>query len=505
MATQAKLAVELKRSEKVDFARPLKAFISSSYEEDPNKYDEAIMNLDSLRQSIRQPDKHETGAASLLKYLGQLKFLESRFPISSTQVRVEFVWYDSFKPKTKQGQYSIQYERACVIFNLASLYSQIAATQNINTEDGLKVACRYYQLAAGVFSDLKENIFTLVPTSPTPDLTPESLGALITLMLAQAQECFYLKAAMDKMKDAITARLATQAAGYYDDCFEQLNNGSLKNIVDKTLLLTVQTKASYYKAAAQFHAAADCKSKDKYGEEVGRLEAAEKMLKDIAKTAKQVGLEYTVLLDKVSRAYAAAAKDNDVIYHETVPGFAALSMLQKASMVKPALPEGYKEPEGLSPDIFAGLVPFALHQAHETYKERKVGLVQRELRRLQDADGMAQGTLTSFNLPASLEALEQPVGLPDALLDKSNRIRSEGGLGKLVTLFDNLSSVARSNLAILAETTRVLDEEESRDRQLREQYGTSWTREASSDINKELRKEADKYGLVMQKAGAADS
>lgn len=79
------------------------------------------------------------------------------------------------------------------------------------------------------------------------DISPETVGTLSQIMLSQAQEVFVLKATAgacvftcmlnrhnfisivswdrlcltDKMKDAIIAKLANQAADYYGDAFKQ--------------------------------------------------------------------------------------------------------------------------------------------------------------------------------------------------------------------------------------------------------------------------------------------
>ena len=42
---------------------------------------------------------------------------------------------------------------------------------------------------------------------PTPDLSPEVLASLTTLMQAQAQECIYIKAVADKMKEKVGRKL----------------------------------------------------------------------------------------------------------------------------------------------------------------------------------------------------------------------------------------------------------------------------------------------------------
>lgn len=54
-----------------------------------------------------------------------------------------------------------------------------------------------------------------IQQEPTPDISPETLGALSALMLAQAQEIFVYKAIHDSMKDGIVAKLAAQAEELY--------------------------------------------------------------------------------------------------------------------------------------------------------------------------------------------------------------------------------------------------------------------------------------------------
>lgn len=50
---------------------------------------------------------------------------------------------------------------------------------------------------------------------PTPDISPETLGALSALMLAQGQEMFVYKAIHDSMRNDIIAKLAAQTEELY--------------------------------------------------------------------------------------------------------------------------------------------------------------------------------------------------------------------------------------------------------------------------------------------------
>ena len=50
------------------------------------------------------------------------------------------------------------------------------------------------QGAAGTYQRLREMVFAYLQTPPTPDMAADSTNALQSLMLAQAQECFFMKA-----------------------------------------------------------------------------------------------------------------------------------------------------------------------------------------------------------------------------------------------------------------------------------------------------------------------
>ena len=97
------------------------------------------------------------------------------------------------------------YERNCVLFNVGALFSQLACTQNHTSDDGLKTAAKYFQQASGIFSQLKDTVYPQLNTLPTPDLSVDSLGSLSAIMLAQAQDCFYLKASAGESKTSFNS------------------------------------------------------------------------------------------------------------------------------------------------------------------------------------------------------------------------------------------------------------------------------------------------------------
>jgi programmed cell death 6-interacting protein len=106
---------------------------------------------------------------------------------------------------------NLVFERCGVLFNLASLYSQLAASEDRSTTEGIKratanyqvfytiaavsaVHSRRYQYAAGVLSFLKTSGLPKLLYSPEDEDIPRDISdafatALELLMLAQAQEC----------------------------------------------------------------------------------------------------------------------------------------------------------------------------------------------------------------------------------------------------------------------------------------------------------------------------
>ena len=99
------------------------------------------------------------------------------------------------------------YEKLCVLFNIAACCSEIASSVQLDQEDGLKTAAKLYQQAAGCFSYIRDNSLTATRSDCTSDFYPEALSLFISIMLAQAQEIFYIKSVKDKFKDATIAKI----------------------------------------------------------------------------------------------------------------------------------------------------------------------------------------------------------------------------------------------------------------------------------------------------------
>lgn len=220
---------------------------------------------------------------------------------------------------------SLGYEKSCVLFNCVALASQIAAEQNLDNDEGLKTAAKQYQFASGAFLHIKDTVLSALSREPTVDISPDTVGTLSLIMLAQAQEVFFLKATRDKMKDAIIAKLANQAADYFGDAFKQCQ---YKDTLPKEVFPTLAAKQCIMQANAEYHQSILAKQQKKFGEEIARLQHAAELIKNVASRYDEY-VNVKDFSDKINRALTAAKKDNDFIYHDRVPDLKDLILSAK--------------------------------------------------------------------------------------------------------------------------------------------------------------------------------
>uniref|UniRef100_UPI00398F85CB programmed cell death 6-interacting protein isoform X2 n=1 Tax=Pristiophorus japonicus TaxID=55135 RepID=UPI00398F85CB len=501
------VSVPLKKSSEVDVAKPLSKFIHATYPSGDTQaeYVRAAEELNKLRKSAvgRPLDKHESSLEILLRYYDQLCAIEPKFPFSENQLCLTFTWKDAFDKgslfggSVKLALASLGYEKSCVLFNIGALASQIAAEQNLENDEGLKAAAKYYQLASGVFQHIKDTVLSALNREPTMDISPDTVGTLSLIMLAQAQEVFFLKAAADKMKDAIIAKLANQAADYYGDAFKQCQ---YKENLPKEVLPVLAAKHCMMQANAEYHQSILAKQQKKFGEEIARLQHASDLVKTVASRYDEY-INVKDLSDKISRALTAAKKDNDFIYHDRVPDLKDLETIGKATLVKPTpinVPMSQK-----FTDLFAKMVPLAVQQALSIYNQRRADLVNRLIAQMRESTNLANGVLASLNLPAAIEDISGD-SVPQSILEKSKSVIQQGGLQTIDQLIRELPELLQRNREILDEALRILDQEEVTDNELKAKFKERWQRTPSTDLYKPLRTEGANFRTTLDQAVQAD-
>lgn len=111
---------------------------------------------------------------------------------------------------------------------------------------------------------------------------------------------------------------------------------------------------------------------------------------------------------------------------------------------------------GLGRPNFERLVGWDVVCGLSLYEDRKDELVKDLGSRRDELDGLASSTLQSLNLPGSLQASVQPVGLPPSLIAKSEELHSEGGSERLRSMMSDVRRIARTNNKIVDEVRFLL-------------------------------------------------
>ncbi|KAE8597382.1 hypothetical protein XENTR_v10016444 [Xenopus tropicalis] len=502
------ISVPLKKTSEVDLVKPLSKYIHNTYPsgEDQTEYCRAVEELNKLRKSAvgRPLDKHETSLETVMRYYDQLCSVEPKFPFTESQLCLTFTWKDAFDKgsifggSVKLALPSLGYEKTCVLFNIGALASQIASEQNLDNDEALKAASKFYQLASGAFSHIKDTVLSSLNRDPTVDISPDTVGTLSLIMLAQAQEVFFLKATRDKMKDALIAKLANQAADYYGDAFKQCQ---YKDTLSKEVFPILAAKHCIMQAHAAYHQSVLAKQQKKFGEEIGRLQHASDLVKTVSSRYDEY-VNVKDLADKINRALTAAKKDNDFIYHDRVPDLKDLDPIGKASLVKPTpinVPLSQKYT-----DLFEKMVPLAIQQCLTVYNQRRAELINATIAQMRDATTFANGVLASLNLPAAIEDVSGD-SVPQSILNKSKTIIEQGGIQTIDQLIRDLPELLQRNKEILDESVKFLDEEEATDNDLKAKFKDRWQRTPSTELYKPLRSEGNNFRSVLDKAIGADA
>jgi len=402
-----------------------------------------------------------------------------------------------------------------VLFNLAAMYSQLALSSNRATADGLKNAANNFCFSAGVISHLKTKVLPELRSSPPEDVDDLTLESLENLMLAQAQECFWQKAVKDGLKDASIAKLAAKVS----DLYSEAGDWALKSdYISSEWIHHMNAKHHHFAAAAQYRAACECLEKRKYGEEVARLRDSLNCVNEALKEGRYVNKavlgDLQGLKNRVGEDLKRAEKDNDTIYLIAEPPKSELRTLDRASMVSAKVPNEVSDSQELlsghgselGQPLFAKLVPYSVHVAASIYADRRDRLVNNTV--VSELEALTQRiheTLSSMNLPGSLQALEKPLGLPPGLASHAEEIRQHNGVARLHSTIADTEKLKASNRNLYQEGVNLLRAEAAEDEATRQKYGTErWNRPSSHDALPKLYNQVSDIEGYLKQADSSD-
>lgn len=458
--------------------------------------------------------------------------------------------------------YDVEFERACVLFNMAATESAIGSTlvsavdaaacgrlvgpptdrcnaQNLNSEEGLKGAAKAFQFAAGLFNMILDQVsLQLSVQSRTGDILPDSLRTMSAIMLAQvrrlaaqacdggrllvrrladthaaapvqAQDCFCLRAMRTQMTPLSLAKLTALTSDMYETVHGILTSSAGAGITDKSWTYIVHAKWQYYSALASLYQATAEGADRHWGVQVARLHVALQHAEAAAHTAADKpfakAIEAGALVERVRHALESAERDNNIAYHESVPKPAQLPAIPRAEqMVKLQLPPTLNDASIVGKDPFESMVPFTVRQALQAYEARRRAFVEELTQSMTTATEQLNSALASMSLPGALEAAVKPVGLPPGLLEHAKRVRDAGGAGALEKNFTAMVNSRQVAMSMVAECERILKEEQADDDAVRARFGQDWTRTPSAQLTASMWEELRKYRTLLEKATASD-
>uniref|UniRef100_A0A672KGB5 Tyrosine-protein phosphatase non-receptor type 23 n=1 Tax=Sinocyclocheilus grahami TaxID=75366 RepID=A0A672KGB5_SINGR len=458
--------LDLKEAGEFQFSPTVKQFILKNYGEDPDNYNEQLKKLEQLRQSAVNVTRDFEGCSTLRKYFGQLHYLQSRVPLGLEQeAAVPISWTEIFSGKTVTHE-DICYEQACILYNLGALHSMLGAMDNRVSEE-----CAHHvgiAVSATHIIRLRNNSFHFSTYSQVTNKT--------------YYDC---KTCLDKKYFCL------QVVDYYKEACRALENSetaSMLGKIQKDWKKLVQMKIYYFAAVA--HVAYLQSSIDKLNEAI-------KLAKGQPDSV-QEALKFTV--DVIGGKFNSAQKDNDFIYHESVPPLETLTSVKGAPLVK-ALPVNPTDPSVTGPDIFAKLVPMAAHEASSLYSEEKAKLLRDVVAKIDSKNETLEQFMDSLGLdPESVDNMEIYNTLPSVLMEKCAALSVRPDTVKnLIQSMQVLSGVFTDVEASLREIRDVLDEDEAEEQSLEEAAGKQAVPERPSALA-ELRRDLEKYFEAHEKA-----
>ncbi|MGH0130712.1 UNVERIFIED_CONTAM: hypothetical protein FKN15_026560 [Acipenser sinensis] len=429
----------------------------------------------------------------------------------------------------------------------------LGAVDNRVSEEGMKVSCTHFQCSAGAFSYLRDHF----SHDFSVDMSHQIINLNINLMLGQAQECLLEKSMLDNRKSFLVARISAQVVDYYKEAcraMENLETASLLGKIQKDWKKLVQIKIYYFAAIAhvgdlqlcceerQLHMGKQAEEQQKYGEQLAYLQSALDKLNEAVKLAKtpcpgvrakplyifkqdcivhrwsevltvlsvcfnpeqnqpenvQEALRFT--MDVIGGKFNSAKKDNDFIYHESVPALETLPSVKGAPLVK-ALPVNPTDPSVTGPDLFSKLVPMAAHEASSLYSEEKAKLLRDVMAKINSKNETLEQFMDSLRLdPETVDNLDMYSHIPPVLMEKCAALSVRPDTVKnLIQSMQVLSGVFTDVEASLREIRELLEEEQAQERRLEEAVGKQAMPPLPPALA-ELTKDLDKYMEVHEKA-----
>jgi programmed cell death 6-interacting protein len=454
--------------------------------------------------------------------------------ISSTvleqEIKQTFHWNDAFQATKKSSFMSLYYEMAAVIWNLGALESLRGGRLDRSTDEGIRMAAKSFQYAAGCFDYILTTILPSLPSTivnQCPCFTAECLNMVKQLMLAQAQLCFYEKAVRDKKKDlmksAIIAKLAAQVAIFYQQACSSTKAGSIVQILDISWFAITDYQSKSFQAAKEYWQAMASKELANtkgsgYGEEVARYIRAEQLVRQAMEVCRKFNLQSTLqagadaLLQAITANRTQALHDLNTVYMEAVTPDHGLVDVPPVAMVKATPFHVSTDAAGAGEDVmFQYILPREFIVVMRKFYDEVSSTHSRCQDQVLDATNLGRMTLSSVGLPASIEACKvsstnggSGMEVPDSVWQRIREIQAtKGGVHLLRESYEQIVKASRRALQTVQTIQECLLDAEQKDDQFRVRY-PYYPGQRMVEMNQEIRGNVAKFQHALSNAQAND-
>mmetsp|Transcript_6339 Transcript_6339/g.11963 ORF Transcript_6339/g.11963 Transcript_6339/m.11963 type:complete len:413 (+) Transcript_6339:149-1387(+) len=381
------LILPLKATKRIDLLGTLSKWVDNShphYKADQISLD--IKRLHSIRSDLSSSLASSSSHLYALKNNALLDLIEYHaclvecinrgFPSDSRDADVNgtmdanlhFAWKNAFEEydgrNEEEGQCSqrgtthFTFERACVLWNIAALYTFEAGTmEDWGSKEGRMTIKQKYALAASILRHIRDLTKSEKEADLMPDLYQDSLEMCQRMCLMQGQMAAYeaLKVKLSEPSATtstytLLAKISSQVANHADKALEASQGLSVKDKPSSKVWGShFKVLSMLFRARAEFLQSQVERMEYRYGYEIARLERTVKMAREGIDFSKTEGFVKVVdgpsLLGKVPENLQSLlvnakerrkkrVEENNSIYHEQVPVSNSMAKIEGMDMME---------------------------------------------------------------------------------------------------------------------------------------------------------------------------
>uniref|UniRef100_A0AC35TU37 BRO1 domain-containing protein n=1 Tax=Rhabditophanes sp. KR3021 TaxID=114890 RepID=A0AC35TU37_9BILA len=409
-----------------DFKLRVKEYILLHYQNDPDKFEDAIDEIVRIRNNLSNVTPDMEQILILKRYYAQMRFMKNRFPMEKGEpLAVPLLWAEYSSDIGGQLAISdINFELVLILHNISACHSTIAVSEPRNSSDSIKNAYMNFQWAAGAIKMICEEYNVLA--FEVFEIDAIYLNWSMGLFLAQAQECILEKAISDKRKPVVISQLATSASTLYSECTAKLQDRTLRDRISSSVLNEserhCQTKAELFGAIKNYYLGLQCQTEEKPGHAVKYMEMAKQGIQNAAKTAdkdKKKGLKDTIVFAKgiIDKDEEKIRKENDIVYNAKIASISELPKVEQKLMTEAIIFDA-NDRSVSGEDLFKELLPTEVIKGVSVFEEIKLEFKNQIKDKIERADVELENYLLALKLEKlNLDKPLKEFDLPEELLE----------------------------------------------------------------------------------------